>query len=481
VSAPGRRSRLFLITLACLLALAAVTVARPPKTPGPFARDFEAYYAGGATWLAGGSPWSRDVWAVERTIDGVDSGRDELLPFVGPPPYLPLWSALARLPFFTASIVWSSILAAAFVVLLWCGVRLAGGPNDRVSWIAIGLAALIAGPVLSDFALGQVALVSAAALAWALLALERRSPWASVAVFLSAIQPNLALPLAAGITRRRSLLTCMFAGFVFCGASIWCAGGLANALNYLRLLSAHGAAERFVSIQHTVPVIVASLGFGRPLAQNIGTVVTIVTAFAVVTLAVAFRARQTIASVATIALLPLALPFFHEHDFVVIWIPALVAFRDVDPRVRRWAGCAGIAVFVDWFGLAQRPPAQLQITFFALALALLIIAWTTSEHQQIADYAPLVAVLILLSIAIPIAHLAPAPTWPDGMGLAFHAPQNANVSTVWALEQQASGLDRDVLGWGILRAFPLLGSLIYALTLAFVGLRDLRSSYRRTA
>ena len=36
------------------------TVFRPAPTPGPYARDFEAYYAAGAVWDAGGDPWSRD-------------------------------------------------------------------------------------------------------------------------------------------------------------------------------------------------------------------------------------------------------------------------------------------------------------------------------------------------------------------------------------------------------------------------------------
>src|ERR1700726_4519039 len=101
-----------------LIAIAlAFTLFRPPPTPGPFARDFEAYYSAGATWNAGGDPWSRDVWQTERTIAGVDASRDELLPFAGPAASLPLWSLFARLPFDAARIVWSVLLLLAVLVL----------------------------------------------------------------------------------------------------------------------------------------------------------------------------------------------------------------------------------------------------------------------------------------------------------------------------------------------------------------------------
>ena len=68
-----------------LIAIAlAYSAFRPAPTQGPFARDFEAYYAAGAAWNAGGDAWSRAIWSAERGIAGVDASRDEMLPYVGP-------------------------------------------------------------------------------------------------------------------------------------------------------------------------------------------------------------------------------------------------------------------------------------------------------------------------------------------------------------------------------------------------------------
>src|SRR5579884_2877059 len=139
--------------------LAAFVPLRPPPTHGPFGRDFEAYYAAGATWNAGGDPWSRDVWAVERTIPGVDRG-DELLPFVGPAFTLPLFGALARAPFGVALRLWSGTIALAFAALVLGALALA-----REQRIAALFGALLLGiasaPGVSDFALAQAAMLAA--------------------------------------------------------------------------------------------------------------------------------------------------------------------------------------------------------------------------------------------------------------------------------------------------------------------------------
>jgi hypothetical protein len=97
-----------------------------PGADGPIYRDFESYYAGGATWRYGGDPYSREVWRTERTIPKIVATRDELLPFVGPPLGLPLWALISRLPWNLAIVVWGTILSFALAVLVAAGL-LAGG------------------------------------------------------------------------------------------------------------------------------------------------------------------------------------------------------------------------------------------------------------------------------------------------------------------------------------------------------------------
>ncbi|MDQ6944514.1 MAG: glycosyltransferase 87 family protein, partial [Candidatus Eremiobacteraeota bacterium] len=169
----------------------AFTLCRPPPTQGPFARDFEAYYAAGATWNAGGDPWSRAVWSTERAIGGVDASRDELLPYVGPAAALPLFGMLARLPYLVAMRVWTALLVAAFAALVLASLALVR-VRGAAAIAGAALFGIASGPVTSALALGQVALISAGGIACALVAYERRAIAAgAVATLLAAVQPNL--------------------------------------------------------------------------------------------------------------------------------------------------------------------------------------------------------------------------------------------------------------------------------------------------
>lgn len=458
-----RLTRSLLLVAAALAALLASTVFRPARTPGPFARDFEAYYAGGATWNAGGNPWSRDVWSTERTIPGVVATRDEVLPFVGPAASLPLWGAFARLPFLDATIVWATVLALAFVLLIGATLALARPNALPLEFAAAGLFALFSGPMLSDFALGQVALLSACGVALTLLALERRSGWAVLAALVAALQPNLALVLAARLFDLRALLALAVAAAAFLALTLRLGGGFGGIIAYLHLLTAHGNAERFVTIQHTLPAVLASFGMARSTAVDVGTGVAMVAAGTGATAAFVLRRTPLLGTSIAIALLPLAIPFFHEHDFVVLIVPALVLLSVPHRRVRALAGLAAVAIFIDWFGLAQRQPAQAQIAMLTLTVALAIVAFSANGRLDARDFAPLGLAVVLLLGAVPLARTYPSPTWPDMLSATYHAAPDADVSTVWGDEQQRSGLEREVPAWGALRAIPLAGSLLLAL------------------
>jgi hypothetical protein len=247
----------------------AATLLRGPQTPGPFGRDFEAYYAAGATAAAGGDPWTRDVWRFERAIPGVDAGRDELLPYAGPAAALPLWELLARLPFVVARDLWVALAVAALAALAGAALVLAGIVPSAFDVAAVVLFAAVSGPAISALTLGQAAPLSAAAVALALVALQRRSAWAIAAAFVAAIQPNLAVPLAAYLTRGRAALLLALAAGAFLAATLAVGGGPAGLATYARRLAEHGAAERFIAIQVGVPAIAASFGASPRLANAI--------------------------------------------------------------------------------------------------------------------------------------------------------------------------------------------------------------------
>jgi Glycosyltransferase family 87 len=455
-----------------LIALAlAFTLFRPPQTAGPFGRDFEAYYAAGATWNAGGDPWSRAVWRVERTIPRVDASRDELLPYVGPAAALPLFGALARLPHMAALRVWAGLLAAAYSALILAALALARTRRVAVLLGAMTLG-LAAGPVTSDIALGQAALLSAAGIACALLAYERaviaRGALAAAALacgafatLLAGIQPNLALALVARMRDRVALACAALGALAFAALTLGAGGGIGGFREYLRRLGEHGRAERFDLIQHTPAALAWGLGAPESLAAAVG--IACALAALAVTVVVTVRARlgPRDGTLLALAALPFAVPFFHEHDFVVEMLPLCVlAIAARGAPARALAGIAAVLIGVDWLGLAQRPPATVQIVLLGFAVACAFAVVGPGARTARTDLVPFAALLALACVALPLARAHAAPTWPDGLPPGYRAPANADASAVWSDEQRAAGLDARDPAWSALRALPLTGCIV---------------------
>jgi hypothetical protein len=172
------------------------------------------------------------------------------------------------------------------------------------------------------------------------------------------------------------------------------------------------------------------------------------------------------------AALPFAVPFFHEHDFLIEVIPLLGLAARTSGAVRACAGIAAALVLVDWFGLAQRGPAQAQILVQGVAVACAFAGLGPGARMRRADLAAFATLALAASVAIPIAHGAPAPIWPDGLPAGYRAPAAADASAVWADEQRAAGLDAREPAWGALRALPLAGCIVLGAAIALAGRRD---------
>ena len=408
------------------------------------------------------------MWKVERTIRGVDASRDELLPYVGPAAALPLFGALARLPQPVAVRVWSGLLAAAFGVLIVAILTLARARRVFELLAAIAFA-LAAGPMTSDIALGQIALISTAAIACALVAYDRPAAGglragaaAALATLIAGLQPNLTLGLIARMRDRRTLAAATLGGGAFAALTLAAGGGVSGFGTYLHRLAEHGGAERFATIQHTPAAIAYAFGAPEMLASAAGSAIAVTAILAVVVVAVRARLNALDTALLGLAALPLAVPFFHEHDFVLELIPLLVLAVRARGTARTAAGIASVLVLVDWFGLAQRQPAQPQIAAQAVALACAFVALGIGARGRVrrADLVPLLVLVMLGCAAIPLARGAAAPTWPDALPSAYRAPARADASDVWAGEQRAAGLNARQPAWGALRALPLAGCIL---------------------
>jgi hypothetical protein len=443
-----------------VLALFALAIAfRPPPTPGPYARDFEAYYSAGRTWDDGSDPYSRLIWRTERLIDGVVATRDELLPFVGPPPVLALFGALAHLPQPAAVRVWGTILAAALGGLVFAAFALARAPRDPLLLAAAVAFTALSGPAFSDLALGQSALLSVAAIALALVAFERRSTsGAAAALLVAAVQPNLVVALAARVRSAREIGIAFGAAVAFFAIGVACLGPAAWT-DYLALLTRHGAAEATILIQHTPAAIAYGLGLAPDAAHVTGIVVAAVAALLAGGAIVGARLAGLDATLVALGALPLAVPFFHEHDFVVLIVPALVLAYRARGAALALASCASVLGLVDWLGFAQRVPQQTQNACLAAAVAL---AFVLLAGMRRAAFAGPLLLAVLLAVFIPLARAHPAPTWPDTLALTYHAPVALDASGVWEDEQRTAGLEQRDPVWALLRTLPLAGSALFA-------------------
>jgi hypothetical protein len=457
-----RRVALF---ASALLTLVALFFLRPVPTPGPPMRDFEAYYAAGKTWALGGNPYSREVWRTERTIPGVVATRDELLPFVGPPFSLPLWAALAALPFRTAVLLWGAVLTLAAGAVAFGSLHLGRG-KDAASYAGAALLAVSFGPLTSAVALGQAALVACAGVVLTAVALRAgRARSAIAAALAAALQPNVGIALVARLTSLRAWFAIGVAAAIALAASVAAVGGLAGFDAYLAALARHADAERSILIQTTLASVAFGFGASQLAAREIGVAVAAIvigiTAWILRERGFAPESRVAVAC----AVLPLVLPFSHEHDLAVTFLPAVLCLR----RARRalWiaAACATVVVAVDWLGLAQRPTGVAQSAVLALSAGLAATALSRGRLFPGA-LAPL-AVAATVALAGPAIAQHAVHVWPDALGATFSAPQTLDAAGVWQLEQERSGLAAPAALPAALRMCSLAGcAALWATSLA---------------
>ncbi len=417
-------------------------------------RDFEAYYAAGASWNAGADAYSQSIWNAEMRLTGVNAGRYEALPFVGPPALLPVFGALARLPFDAAGDVWRALLLLCVALLVWSTARLLHPRVTARSLLAMLVAALGFGPLTSALALGQLALP---AFACAVLGLG-----GNVAALFAWTQPNVALTLLAQIANRRGAATFAATLAIFVAACAAVAG-IHGLEHYAAVLQRHSAAEALSAIQITPAAIAYGLGASARIAWAFGITVSIAAACAWVVLMQ--RARDaTTRFCATCALLPLVMPFFHEHDLIVTFVPCVLYAARVSDELWPLAAFGALFAATDWLGLAQRPDGTLQTLLLIGALGGALVALRTQPRAR--ALAVPAAALAFIGVAAAFAHAHPAPVWPDAMKTLPNTIRAVDVARAWGIEQHATGLfTRDAV-WAVLRALSLAGCVLTATAIA---------------
>ncbi len=451
-------TRNVLLAIAWTCIAVALFAARPAPQPGPFLRDFEAYWAAGSAWIAHDDPYGRAIWKAERAVAGVERARDEILPFVNPPATLAVWNLFARLPYEIAAACWSAILMASLfglvAAVLYAGEATLGpGPFLAALSLAIGF-----GPITSDLALGQIALPAFLAAVLVAITAERSLLVATISACVAFAQPNLALGLIARLRSGRVALALLLAAAITYAIG-WLYYGYAWPLAYARVIVAHGWTERFSAIQITAFSIARGLGTTPAAARFVDAGLAVLAIVAAVQLA--RRVDNPFARFAAFsALIPFVAGFVHEHDLVVAYPAAIWCALRTRETSRALALAGTLLVCVDWLGLAQRPTGIAQSAL--LAMAALAAFGALGQRSQLRDalfVTPAFAVVFV--VAAWLATQNPLPVWPGPLG-AFHAPPGASIAAVWSAEQGASGLLAPVPAWALLRALSLLGCALLA-------------------
>ena len=389
-------------------------------------------------------------------VPGVNPHRFEVLPFLGFPAFLPLWGLFATLPFTVAAAIWTAImvLLLLFAILVMLNHLHA---RDTGSFLSVAAICISFAPLTSAFALGQSALPSFALVVIATALLISNSAQAAVATIFAGLQPNLALALISQIRYRgaAAVLAIVVLALIAVAAILL---GAQELRAYFSDISTHAAAERHALIQFTPAAIAYGFGFPAAVANVIGIIVTLGAAL----LWIATMLRRWLTRwwrlAITCALLPFVLPFFHEHDFVITLVPALMCLCASPRRIWAVAAAATVLLAIDWLGLAQRPDGILQSALLLVALLGAIFA-LSDQPLRLHRFA-LLAALLVVPAGILAQHY-PAPIWPDALP-AHVTWVRATLSATWHAELQAVRELSPQPLWATLRLMTLIGSGLLA-------------------
>jgi len=419
-------------------------------------RDFESYYAAGSAWVARENPYTPALWRHEQPIPGVRADRYEVLPFLGFPALLPLWGAFATLGFSVAAALWAVLTIVLLLGAIWLLLRQLHA-RDVGSFLSVSALCICFAPLTSAFALGQAALPVFALIVMTTALFVVDPARASSAAFFTALQPNLAVTLLSQIRYRDVALVL---GVVALALLVLTplVSSLADVRAYVSELGAHAASERHALIQFTPGAIAYGFGLSDRASSAVGILSMLGAAAIWLTIMVRRWATRWWRLAITCALLPFGSPFFHEHDFVVLLIPALMCLCSARSRIWSIAASATVLVAIDWLGLAQRPDGAFQSALLAFALLGAIVAFS-DQPLRLHRFAGLAA-LLLIPAAV-IAARFPAPIWPDALP-AHVTWVRSTLSATWHAELQAAHELAPHPLWASLRLMTVIGAGLLA-------------------
>jgi hypothetical protein len=410
-----------------------------PITQAGLFYDFRAFYCAGQAANTGADPYRSEPLRSCEHVVGVF--RSDLANLAVPAPLpgfaLAPFRLLAYAPYPMAESAWLFLSLSAIVVAAFTLVRLSGlAPG--IIWPALLLLEY------SSIFLGQVVMISLAALILAALALERRSyALAALAASVAAIEPHIALASIVGLALFAPRTRFALAGLALAGTLLSLAIlGINENIEYLHtVLPAHAASEIANEEQYGLAFALHHFGFSVASALRLADLSYV--AALVIGLASTRSLVLRGAPVALYVLLPplfilMSSPFLHIHQMAFA-LPAAAILRGRVIPNSRLLSFAILLLAVPWGAFAQLLPflPLVAAIVFILSIELLELRWPTALLMGLAGVA-IVLVLVTALVPRPDASAALAPltnghllaeaTWKAFIDIDFHS--NLSVFTL---------------------------------------------------
>ena len=263
------------------------------------------------------------IQTVQHQLTGIDTRADRR--FLHPPTYLFMLFPLGELSYFTALAAWQLLPLLGFLLVM---------SRMGIPWALFFLLPL-SGAVVQNIAAGQNGSLSAFFLAGALLTLERRPIVAGVLFGLMTFKPQLALLIAPTLLFGRHwralivLAVTVLVGIVMSIAAF----GIEPWVAFFRnLFFAQEQLAQGHLPWHRIPsafVAARMIGLDTAIAQAVQGVIA-VGAFAGVAWTWWRPIRFHLKAALLVAAMPLATPWIHDYDLVILLVPMAWLILDAD-------------------------------------------------------------------------------------------------------------------------------------------------------
>jgi len=377
------------------------------RASGWLAVDFRAYYCASLAQREERNPYAAQSLHGCEAVTPPPYYRvpaNVTVPAPYPPYVLALLAPLTLLPFGAALSLWWVALAASILLGAYALARITLQP------VAVGLGALGLSLGLTSFSSGNMMPLGCAAVIAAALALQRgRIALGVGALTIAMLEPQIALPAAAGCFCLYPASRVLLAGAIALLAALSLAGaGLAVSISYLTaVLPAHALAEVSRDNQYSLATIATTLGVPDVSAAFAGTLSYIVmSALGVV---VAMRLWRRYEEPALAVLVPPAFSllggsFVHTAEIAAA-VPAALLLFTRSETMRGWLLAALVLLAVPWMNATSI--ATFAAPFFPVAY-LVYVLWGRDRSLALTaaccSFAAIAGLFVLA--ASPHAHAA---------------------------------------------------------------------------